>query len=175
MFRLRELERKDIIIINKWRNDPDLVASLGAPFRYINADVDNEWFDNYMHNRNNAVRCAIIGSENDGIIGIVSLVLIDTLNQSAEFHIMIGDKENQGKGAGTFAVKAMLDHGFFDLNLRRIELAVLVDNHKAQHLYEKIGFRKEGTKRQVRFKKNKFVDMHQYAILKEEYINNQKK
>ena len=40
MFHLRELERKDLPTINKWRNNPELIALLGAPFRYINLDVD---------------------------------------------------------------------------------------------------------------------------------------
>ena len=45
-------------------------------------------------------------------IGLISLVSIDYMNQSAELHIMIGDTNNQGKGAGTFAVRAMLEHAF---------------------------------------------------------------
>lgn len=45
MFHLRELERKDLPAINKWRNDPELIALLGAPFRYINLDVDIKWYE----------------------------------------------------------------------------------------------------------------------------------
>ena len=40
MYKLRELERKDLIIINSWRNDYELIEQLGAPFRYINLEVD---------------------------------------------------------------------------------------------------------------------------------------
>lgn len=54
MYKLRELERKDLNIINKWRNEPELISLLGAPFRYINLDVDIKWFENYMANRGNA-------------------------------------------------------------------------------------------------------------------------
>ena len=74
MFRLRELERKDLPIINRWRNDAELIALLGAPFRYINLDVDMKWFDVYMSNRGNAVRCAITKENDDTILGLVSLV-----------------------------------------------------------------------------------------------------
>ena len=41
MYRLRELERKDISTINKWRNNEDIISNLGAPFRYINQDIEN--------------------------------------------------------------------------------------------------------------------------------------
>ena len=32
MYQLRELEKKDLVINNSWRNDPELIASLGVPF-----------------------------------------------------------------------------------------------------------------------------------------------
>ena len=136
MFHLRELERKDLPAINKWRNDPELIALLGAPFRYINLDVDVKWYESYMGNRGNAVRCAITEDGSDDILGLVSLVSINYMNQSAEFHIMIGDTKNQGRGLGTFAVNSMLNHAFNNMNLQRVELTVLEDNARAKHLYE---------------------------------------
>ena len=169
MYRLREIEQKDLKEINIWRNDPELISMLGAPFRFINIDVDEKWFDNYMMNRSNQVRCAIVTNACDKILGLVSLLSINHMNQSAEFHIMIGSKDNQGKGMGTFAVQEMLKHAFYNLNLYRVELSVLADNTSAQHLYEKCGFVKEGIKRKAKYKDGKFVDMYLYSILREEY------
>lgn len=100
MYRLREIEKKDLTIINGWRNDLALLSLLGAPFRFINLEVDEKWFADYMSNRENAVRCSIVEEENDKILGLVSLVSIDHLNQSAEFHIMIGDKKTKEKVLG---------------------------------------------------------------------------
>lgn len=170
MYKLRELSRTDIPRINMWRNDPELISYLGAPFRYINPEVDHKWFDGYMANRGNTVRCAIV-DEQDEILGLVSLTSVDYLNQSAELHIMIGDKENQGKGIGYFAVTTLVQHAFRNMNLRRIELTVLEENKRAQHLYEKCGFVLEGTKRQAVYKNGKFSDMRMYAIIKKEAGN----
>lgn len=170
MYQLRELERKDLAEINKWRNDPELISCLGAPFRYINLNVDEAWFDGYMKNRHNTVRCAIVEEDQDVILGLVSLASIDHMNQSAEFHIMIGSKDNQGKGIGSFAVREMLHHAFDNLNLQRVELTVLEDNLRAQHLYEKVGFVKEGIKRSAKYKRGKFVNMLMYSVLKSEFI-----
>lgn len=169
MYKLRELERKDLEQINKWRNDPELIELLGAPYRFINLEVDTKWYENYMGNRNSAIRCAIIQEGSDDILGLVSLVSINYMNQSAEFHIMIGDKENQGKGIGIFAVNAMLDHAFNNMNLRRIELSVLDSNERAKALYKKCGFVYEGTKREAKYKKGKFEDLLYYSILRDEY------
>ena len=169
MYRLRELERKDLAVINGWRNDPELIASLGAPFRFINLDVDQKWFDSYMQNRNSNVRCAIVEDGNDEILGLVSLTGIDYINQSAHFHIMIGENNNQGKGIGTFAVNAMLRHAFYNMNLNRIELGVLAENVRAKHVYEKTGFKQEGVKRSAIYKNGKFVDILMYSIMKSEF------
>lgn len=170
MFQLRELERRDLPEINKWRNNPELIRLLGAPFRFINLEVDIRWFENYMGNRGNAVRCAIVETGKDEILGLVSLVSIDYLNGSAEFHIMIGDTENQGKGIGTFAVNEMLHHAFYNLNLHRVELTVLNENERAKHLYEKCGFHLEGCKRKARYKDGQYSDVLLYSILKSEFL-----
>lgn len=167
MYRLRELERKDISTINKWRNNEDIISNLGAPFRYINQDIDNKWFDSYLTNRNNCVRCSIVDEE-DLILGLVSLTNIDYTNLSCVFHIMIGEN-NQNKGAGTFAVREMLKHAFFNMNMHRVELTVLETNDRAVHLYEKCGFTKEGTKRRSTYKNGDYVNMYLYSILREEY------
>ena len=169
MLELREIERNDMKIINSWRNNQNVISYLGDPFRFINQDVDEKWFDNYMLNRNNCVRCAI---ENDQkIVGLVSLTNIDNLNRSAEFHIMIGDVNYHNKGIGTFAVNEILKHAFYNLNLHRVMLTVLENNKRAQHVYEKLGFVKEGCLIQVYFKNGKYENAFLYSILSDEYKN----
>ena len=85
--------------INKWRNDPYLIACLGAPYRYFNEDVDQRWYDKYLNAQGNSVRCAIV-DESDEILGLISLLDIDSINRSAALHTMIGTTENRGKGVG---------------------------------------------------------------------------
>jgi len=169
MYKLRELSREDIPIINIWRNDTELIKYLVAPFRYINSEVDNKWFDNYMQNRNTNVRCAITKIDDDKILGLVSLTNIDFINRCAEFHIMIGDKQNRGKGIGYFATTEILNHAFYNMNLNRVELEVLENNIPAIKLYEKIGFKQEGIKRKAIYKNGEFIDVIIMAILKEDY------
>lgn len=169
MFKLRELESRDLAEINSWRNDPELISHLAAPYRYINLCVDEEWFENYMRSRSRNVRCSIV-DENDELYGLVSLTNIDQLNQCAELHLMIGDIVKRGKGAGTFAVKEMLRHAFYNLNLHRIELESLATNDRSARMYEKCGFKKEGVKRRCVFKNGEYIDMCLYSILREEYM-----
>lgn len=168
MYKLRELERKDIERINKWRNDREIISYLGAPYRFINIDVDENWYDNYIKNRNSTIRCAITIENNDEIIGLVTLANIDYINRCAELHIMIG-KEYQNKGAGKYAVENIINYAFNDLNLNRVELSVLENNERAIGLYNKIGFKVEGVKRNAYYKEGKFVNKVEMAVLRDEY------
>lgn len=170
MYRLRELEQKDIQIINSWRANKEFIDCLGAPFRYINKEVDQKWYDNYMANRDKNIRCSIV-NENDHIIGLISLTNIDRINQSAIFHIMIGNSDNREKGVGYFATNEMLKHAFFDMNFNRIELTVLESNKRAINLYDKIGFKREGIKRDAVYKNGVYANMILMAILKKDYNN----
>lgn len=170
MFKLRELEESDLEIINRWRNNPELIRNLGAPFRYINYEVDKYWYNNYIKNRSTTIRCSIV-NESDDIVGLISLASINQLNQSADLHIMIGEASNQSKGIGTFAVKEILNHAFNNLNLNRVQLQVLEYNKKAIGLYEKLGFKVEGRRRQTVYKDGRFVDMIMYSILRKEYFD----
>ena len=63
MYLLRELERGDLPEVNRWRRDPALIGRLTAPYRYINTEVDEHWFDHYMQNRSQAIRCAVVEAE----------------------------------------------------------------------------------------------------------------
>lgn len=167
-YTLREIEPADIETVNLWRNAPELIGHLLAPFRYISAETDRRWYDDYMANRASAVRCAIV-ADGGKLIGLVSLVGIDCLSRSAELSIMIGRCEDRLQGAGSFAVNEMLRHAFENLNLRRVELQVLEDNLCAQHVYEKAGFRLEGLRREAVYKNGRYLNCKMYAVLRRDW------
>ena len=57
-----------------------------------------------------------------------------------------------------------------NMNLHRVELKVLASNERAQHVYEKCGFSKEGIIRKAVYKNGEFVDLLLYGILKDECL-----
>ena len=172
MLELREICRGDLAEINSWRSSRGLVDCLGAPFRFINQEVDEAWFDAYLRSRANTIRCAVVEEEApDAILGIVALTGIDWVLRSAVLHLMGGRKANQGRGVGTFATHAMLQHAFDDMNLHRVELEVLTENDRALSVYQRAGFSVEGTKRQAAYKHGKYVDVHMMSILKDDWVS----
>lgn len=169
MIRLRELERADVPVINRWRRDRALTAGLGAAHRHIGIEVDERWFETYLARRGTDVRYAICRNDEPAPLGLVSLTGIDTVHIHAELHILLGDRASHRQGIGTRATRAMLRHGFRNLNLHRIYLYVLDANAAARRMYEKVGFRYEGTLRDAAFKDGTYQDVHLMAVLQSEF------
>jgi len=75
----------------------------------------------------------------------------------------------QGKGYAKQAYTKFIPLLFDEYDLHKISLEVLSTNHRAIALYEKIGFKYEGSKRDEVLKSNTFVDSIIMSILRKEY------
>ncbi|MDQ3327710.1 MAG: GNAT family N-acetyltransferase [Chloroflexota bacterium] len=63
-----------------------------------------------------------------------------------------------GQGIGRALMQRLLDVADNYLGLKRLELEVITDNEPAIHLYESLGFVREGVKRSSMFRGGVFVD-----------------
>ena len=111
----------------------------------------------------------IFKKESHKILGEVVINDIDRNNRSASLRIAINRKEDFSKGYGSESLLLALNYGFGMLNLHRIELEVFSFNQRAIHVYEKIGFKREGIKREGAFYYNKYYDIITMSILEEEF------
>ena len=166
MITLRDLSRDDIPTINKWRQDPEVSDGIGAPRRFIGLDVDLKWYDDYLARRGSGieVRCAVLLADSGELAGMVSLTRIDYLHRNAEYNAMVG--ATRGRGVGTAATKAMVRHGFFDLNLHRIYVSIVRDNVASIKMCANAGFREEGIIRDGAYKNGRYHDMVLMGVLK---------
>jgi len=103
------------------------------------------------------------------LLGEVVLNEIDTVNRSANIRIGIQGARHRGKGYGTQAMLLMLHYGFNTLNLHRIDLGVYAFNPRAIHVYEKLGFKREGLQRDVLYMNGKFHDMITMSMLEDDF------
>lgn len=170
MIFLRELTREDIPTINNWRQSRDLQDFFASPFRYINIETDEEWFNNYMKSRNTQVRLSICLKETNEIIGMASLVDIDRISRKAVYGgIMLGHANHRMKGIGKEVTKLLLSHAFLDLNLHRVQGLWLLTNHASIKMGEACGFKREGVLRNAAYKNGEYVDLLLMAILRPEF------
>ena len=102
-------------------------------------------------------------------VGLVSLTGIDPVHRRGEFHLLIGRRDLHGRGLGSDATRQMPRHAFHDLNLHRVFLSVLSSNAAAIRIYEKAGFQREGLARQAAYKRGRYEDLVEMAILSREF------
>jgi RimJ/RimL family protein N-acetyltransferase len=104
------------------------------------------------------------------LIGNVSLRDVDQLNGSAELAIVVSVPGRLGQGYGTDAVNAILDYGFGELRLERIELRVFDYNTRAIRSYEKSGFQTDAVQRHARFHRGVHHDVLVMSILRGDWL-----
>ena len=63
----------------------------------------------------------------------------------------------------------MLEYAFLELGLSRIYLQTFDYNKRAQRVYERNGFVREGVLRKHKWKQGELKDLVYYGILKEEW------
>jgi ribosomal-protein-serine acetyltransferase len=102
------------------------------------------------------------------IAGTIGFNIIDKTNKSGVIGYWLGEGF-QGKGIMTQACKALIDYGFLELGLNRIEINVATENLKSKAIPERLGMIHEGTKRQVERIGDKFNDHQVYSVLANEW------
>ena len=112
---------------------------------------------------------AITLKDDPTYVGEAVLNDIDLRNRTASFRIALGNEALFGKGYGSEATQLIIDYGFQTLNLHRIELEVYDFNPRARHVYEKIGFVYEGTRRDVLLWEGEYHSAITMSILDHEY------
>jgi len=122
-----------------------------------------------LHEDPAAFTLVICRRENREGIGQVSLVRIDWVGRMATYYIGIADKTHWGRGYGSEATRLMVDYAFDTLNLNRIQLHVSSENKRAIKVYEKIGFKQEGTLREAMYHKGRYVDFDVMGILRSDW------
>jgi RimJ/RimL family protein N-acetyltransferase len=87
----------------------------------------------------------------------------------SDIGILIGAKEERGKGYGTEAIRLLVDHGFRKMNLNRIEAGMVKENIGSYKAFKKAGFIDEGISRGMYYCDGEYRDVYRLAILKDDW------
>jgi RimJ/RimL family protein N-acetyltransferase len=164
---LRALERADAPVILPWVNDPAVIHQL-LIHRPMNLAEEEAFID--AVNRSAAdVVFGICQREPDHLIGVAGLHRVDQKNRHAMFGIFIGEADARGCGFGTEATLLVVRYGFETANLNRVWLQVYEDNPGAIHVYEKLGFSREGLLRQDTFRRGRYGNTVVMGLLRADW------
>jgi ribosomal-protein-serine acetyltransferase len=77
-----------------------------------------------------------------------------------------------GKGIMTISVKTLLEAGFNEYDLNRIEIACATGNARSRAIPERLGFKYEGVLREREYLYDRYVDHAIYSMLASEFSLN---
>ena len=136
---LRPLSKSDIDDLRQWRNNSKNSLYL-KKIPYITTEKQNEWFKQYLENKDEICFAIIDIQSQHRLVG--SLSLYNFTKETCEFgKILIGDSEAHGKKIGANATIAAIKIAFEMLGLNKVELHVYSNNSKAINVYHRAGFR----------------------------------
>jgi len=125
-----------------------------------------EWEDRYQ--KKEAIRWAITFSDDpDRLIGTCGFHNFALEHARAEIGYEL-DPNYWQKGIMTTAVSRIIQFGFEQFNLNRIEAFIDPDNVASRRLLNKLALRSEGILRDYFFEKGRYVDGEIFALLRKE-------
>jgi RimJ/RimL family protein N-acetyltransferase len=164
---LAAISRVDLPKLLEWRNDYR-IWQWCRQNDLINELSHEAWFE--WQAKDPATRMYKLLLKTSGaanVIGVCGLTSIDWQNRRAEFSLYIGP-QFQRLGAGKMGLSLLLCHGFDNLGLNLI-YGETFDGNPAAKMFEKLGFAKEGTRRNFYWRDGKYVDAHLYSLTREEW------
>lgn len=167
---LREYKKDDLEHMRKWVNDADVVSTLSDIFLFPHPhNMTESFLDSMLEGKSDEKGFVIADKETEAYIGQIDLIKIDWKNRVGTLGIVIGAKENRGKGIGEEAIRLLQDFAFGRLNLNKLELTLRDYNIQGYKCYLKCGFVEEGRTRQNFYINGSYTDTIHMGVLKSEY------
>lgn len=118
--------------------------------------------------RNSVLALAVCDRRSQNLLGAVSLH-VDEMHRHGEIGYWIGAKY-WGNGYATEAARAMVDYGFTELGLHRVQARHFVRNPASGRVLQKLGMTLEGTHRDLYVRWEQFETVNVYAILESDRV-----
>lgn len=167
MTTLRKLTTNDVQDLLKWENDEVLQRLTLTPYNQL-SEFDILSF--FVENGGGRKCFGICQDSDDTLIGYTYLRDIDYDNRRAFIgKVIIGNKDYRDGTCVFEAVSKLLEYGFCDLNLNRIEGACVEDHFFTPYMLQSFGFQKEGTFRQYIYKNGRYHNVMWYSLLRKDY------
>jgi UDP-4-amino-4,6-dideoxy-N-acetyl-beta-L-altrosamine N-acetyltransferase len=160
---LTPLEESDIDLLYIWQNASN-VRDLTMGFRFpVQKETVKDWIKN-QRERNGKSSAVFAIRQDKSLVGTIQLNNIDFYQRKATLGLYIGESGKRNNGLGFVSSALVIDYAFNGLDMRKIGLEVLSINQNAIALYEKLGFRKEGTKTNDYFLDRQYLDVCIYGL-----------
>jgi len=156
------LKKQYLEFLRKTRNDPRVAEHLFTDV-HITKEAQEKWYSQcYLKDETYLIFIAIDGSL---LVGYGQIIHADSVNHSCELGFCIAP-EFHSRGYGELLVRQLIEYAFEELKMHRVYLEVFAINVRAQDIYEKCGFKREGVLRDKILKNDRFRDVLVMSIIK---------
>jgi RimJ/RimL family protein N-acetyltransferase len=176
---LRPLAKTDLPTLVQWTNDPAVTQFMNIGTFPNTLDAFEYEFDLLTSEKTGALLqlpnypknliFAICRNDNDQYIGNVGIFGLNWIHRVAELRVLIGQKDQWGKGIAAESYSLAAGYAFSRLNMRRLWAGARADNIGSIRALEKIGFVREGAWRRNIILDERAYDTVLVGMLREEF------
>ena len=174
-FIIREKQESDVENFFKYysKNEVNKFILCEIPRTIDEARRELLYWRNCLY-RNDGVYLAIADKKDNRMIGSIGLTSYNSYQKRIELSYDLDDQYWR-RGITTKAIEVMVKYAFESWGVNRIEASVSTYNEPSTKLLLKCGFTHEGILRQHRYHLGRFVDVHFFSLLRDEFLQNQNK
>ena len=163
---LREFEHSDWPALHAYTSDPEVVKYM--PFG-VNTEAEArahiaECLATAAEEPRQIYELAVVLRVENRLIGTATLALHFRERRNASFSYLF-HRDYWGRGYATEAMRRLIDYGFTELQLHRVEDSCDTRNLASARVMEKLGMRREGHLRESIWKDGRWCDEYLYALL----------
>lgn len=169
LVRLRPLAESDVDHVLGWVNDPAIVGNIAAFSGHaFTRDQELAYIRRILDSTSDVV-WSIEDAVSGRYLGQTGLHQIHDRSRVARLACIVAAPGDMGRGYGSAAIRAALDHGFGALGLHKIWLMIFRTNERSRRTYTRIGFVEEGILREEYFHAGGWHDMLRMSLLAREW------
>lgn len=161
---LRTIEEEDLEYLQEQVNDPQVWRAIGRDYP-VNADQEQSFYEDIVCSDDEV---SLLIADGEGPVGTIGLQDVGSPSDTSEIGYWV-DPEYHRMGYGSDATARLVEYGFQQLGLHRIEARVFEFNDASKALLESVGFREEGIHRDAEFIDGEYQDIHWYGLLESEW------
>jgi RimJ/RimL family protein N-acetyltransferase len=161
--------REDLLpLYERWENDFEVIRTHIQTPMPMTAETMRRWFERV---RTGTARIPFTVYDREILqpIGLSGLMNVDMRNGTAELQITIAEASYRGRGYGTETARLVLDYAFTAVGLHSVMLTAVDYNHAGLRVYEKLGFREIGRRREAFLMAGRYRDVVYMDILAREF------
>jgi ribosomal-protein-serine acetyltransferase len=147
-------------MLGEWMPWLDQMRSVEDSLAYIRFSLEGNLDKRFLN---------LLVWEKDQPVGVVCFFALEPALRRAEIGYWLG-RNWQGRGIMQRSVAALIEYGFSQLNLYRIQIACAVDNQASRALPERLGFDLEGILRGREWIGERVVDHAIYGLLLPDWL-----